>query len=149
MKPGRRAFVDTGAFYALIDRSDSFHEAAVGGFRRAATGHLVLLTTILVVGEAFTLIQRKLGQRPAVVWLRSVRESAVCVIWPPTPIGHQATGHPDEGALAVGLVGEARRNSIELSVAMRQDPALKIAPRARACGPGPAGCRRIWRSRAR
>lgn len=51
-------FVDTGAWYALIDKKDPDHSAAVG-FVRANT--LPLITTNFIFDETVTLLRKRLG----------------------------------------------------------------------------------------
>jgi len=45
------AFVDTVAWIALLNRSDSLHKAAASCFRSLATSNTYLLTTSLVLAE--------------------------------------------------------------------------------------------------
>ncbi len=52
-------FVDTSALYAVIDASDTAHEAAAAAFRELAGQDLVTHNYILV--EAVALVQRRLG----------------------------------------------------------------------------------------
>ena len=56
-----RIFIDTSAFYALLDRDDENHQKA----KRAWTGMLhsenVLVTSNYVLAETFALLQHQLG----------------------------------------------------------------------------------------
>jgi len=62
--PASRAIlVDTSAYYALADRSDQHHAAAVG-FVQANDRPLV--TTDLIVIETLNLVQARLGPPPAI-----------------------------------------------------------------------------------
>ena len=57
-------FVDTGAFYAVADRSDRHHEAAAGMFQlRARNGDLV--TSDYVFVETWCLLRARLGRDAA------------------------------------------------------------------------------------
>ena len=47
----REVFVDTGAWLAIADRGDKYHEAALGEFRRLAAERATLVTTNLVIAE--------------------------------------------------------------------------------------------------
>lgn len=71
---GRDVFVDSSAWYALIDRSDSNHVAAVQRF-----GHLIesggtMVSTVHVIGETYTLLRRRLGSRIALAFLDRGRD---------------------------------------------------------------------------
>lgn len=56
-----RVFVDTSAFYALLDATDPYHPNALEAFRRAAADGWKLETTNYVLHEAWALIQNRLG----------------------------------------------------------------------------------------
>jgi predicted nucleic acid-binding protein len=68
----RAVFVDTGAFYAALNRHDRNHRAAVGLFGRAVEEEWRLLTSNFVVAETHALILTRLGHDFAVAWLRSL-----------------------------------------------------------------------------
>jgi uncharacterized protein len=69
-----RVFVDTGAWFALADQSDSHHtEAAAVYSQLLQTGSL--LTTNLVIAETYTLIRRALGQGAALRFLENIAAS--------------------------------------------------------------------------
>ena len=68
MKPLGRAsrkpiFVDTSAFFALVDRTDRFHDLAV---RFVESNQQFLTTSNLVAQETVTLIRMRLGHEQAV-----------------------------------------------------------------------------------
>lgn len=69
-------FVDTGAWLALIDSSDHFHQQAksVYGIVLQTSKHLV--TTNLVVAETYNLVQRRVSRTSAVQFLTVLRSSA-------------------------------------------------------------------------
>ncbi len=68
-------FVDTSAWYALVDRTDPHHRdaLAIGGRLRAASRGL--LTTNHVAGESYTLLRGRLGYVAAQDFLRRIRIS--------------------------------------------------------------------------
>ena len=68
-------FVDTGAWYAIADRSDRHHHQAVQFYPEALRDHHHLTTTNLVVAETYTLIRRALGHAPAVTFLEKTAAS--------------------------------------------------------------------------
>ncbi len=59
----RPVFVDTSAWYALVDRSDRDHTSAVNSVKHLARP---LVTTNYVFDETLTLIKVKLGPRIAI-----------------------------------------------------------------------------------
>ena len=54
-------FVDTGAWYALADRSDQNHYEAVEIYPKLLSGYLPLKTTNLIIAETYILIRRGIG----------------------------------------------------------------------------------------
>lgn len=62
---GARIFVDTSAWYALIDKDDAHHETAWAMFPHLLERTKGLTTTNHVVGETYTLIRTSLGHRKA------------------------------------------------------------------------------------
>jgi len=58
-------FVDTSAFFAVIDQDDGNHERALKQWSALLVPENVLVTTNYVVVEAATLIHRRLGPRAA------------------------------------------------------------------------------------
>jgi len=59
----RAILVDTSAYFALVDRTDQHHAAAVG-FVEANDRPLV--TTDLIIVETLNLVQARLGSSPAI-----------------------------------------------------------------------------------
>ena len=57
----KTVFVDTSAFFAVLDGTDPFHSEALGAFQRAANENWQLVTTNYVVHETWALIQNRLG----------------------------------------------------------------------------------------
>ena len=68
----RSVFVDTSAFYALLDRSDRRHSAAREGFGRLAQEGRPLFTSNLVVAETYVLMRHTLGHVVAIHWLANL-----------------------------------------------------------------------------
>jgi len=68
-------FIDTGAWFALADKSDAYHEQAVAIYPGLLRGFHHLTTTNLVVAETYILIRRTLGHRPAISFLQSISAS--------------------------------------------------------------------------
>lgn len=72
-------FVDTGAFYAAINRKDQNHDTAVALFKRALDEKWRLVTSNFVVAETHALLLGRLGRDLASAWLRSVPAGVVRV----------------------------------------------------------------------
>jgi predicted nucleic acid-binding protein len=63
-------FVDTSAFYALLDAEDPHHRKSVGLFTQLGHSRTRLLTSNHVLFETYSLILNRLGRRLAHSWLR-------------------------------------------------------------------------------
>ena len=68
----RRLFVDTGAWYALIDRNDPDHKNAADFFWRNKTP---LITTNFIFDETVTLLRSRLGWAVAADFGKKLRDS--------------------------------------------------------------------------
>jgi uncharacterized protein len=69
-------FVDTSAFYALLDADDDNHERAAGAWPGIVESDEDLVTTNYVLVETFALIQNRLGLEA----VRQFREDIVPVL---------------------------------------------------------------------
>jgi uncharacterized protein len=69
----RTVFVDTGASVALADTDDQYHSIAVGAYAPLLRQVDSLVTTNLVIAESYTLIRRRLGHRPGIRFLETLR----------------------------------------------------------------------------
>lgn len=72
----REIFIDTGAWLALSDTRDQYHGRALQCYRALREQRRQLVTTNLVIGEAFILIRRAGGTQVAFRFLDAVRQSA-------------------------------------------------------------------------
>lgn len=70
----KRVFVDTGAWYALVDAADPDHDRVVEAFRVYRGG---LLTSNFVFDETLTLVRYKLGWQVAHRLGQSLRDGSV------------------------------------------------------------------------
>ena len=68
-------FVDTSAWLALADKRDKYHAMATAVYPHLLQQNPRLVTTNLVVAETFTLIRHRLGYKPGIHFLRSLRQS--------------------------------------------------------------------------
>lgn len=62
-----RVFVDTGGFYAALNRRDASHRAAARLFRRAQREHWFLFTTNVVLAESHALILARAAEQGGAV----------------------------------------------------------------------------------
>lgn len=76
----RRVLVDTSAYYALADGSDSSHNKAVELARRLAVERWRLFTTNFVLAETHALLLRRAGRELARRVVRDIREGSVSVV---------------------------------------------------------------------
>ncbi len=70
--PSRKIYIDTSAFYALIDRSDKHHATAKAVWPTLLTNDTVLLTSSDVVAETMNMLQHRLGFEAANLWHKAV-----------------------------------------------------------------------------
>ena len=68
-------FVDTGAWFALADKSDQYHSRAVKIFPKLLSSYHHLSTTNLIIAETYILIRRAIGHQPAMSFLESIAAS--------------------------------------------------------------------------
>jgi predicted nucleic acid-binding protein len=65
-------FVDTGAWFAVADKSDQFHRKAVSTLQKLTHDGFVLLTSNLVVHETVMLLTRKISKHAAITFLEKI-----------------------------------------------------------------------------
>lgn len=75
-----RVFMDTSAFYALMDRSDSNHEQAASHWASLLKKDLYLCTGNYVIVETLALLQSRLGFEAGNLWYRDVLSLAE-ILW--------------------------------------------------------------------
>ncbi len=75
-----RVFVDTSAFYALMDRSDNNYEKAADMWASLLEKNLYLYTSNYVIVETLALLQSRLGFEAANLWYRDVLDLAE-ILW--------------------------------------------------------------------
>jgi hypothetical protein len=73
----RRLFVDTGAWYALVDGKDPDHRAAATFIK---SNDIPLLTTNFIFDETVTLLKRRLGWTIAVQFGKRLRDSRLTTL---------------------------------------------------------------------
>ncbi len=67
-----KVFIDTSAFYALMDRSDSYHQSASELWVHMFDKGYYLKTSNYVTVETLALLQSRLGFEAADLWSRDV-----------------------------------------------------------------------------
>ncbi len=67
-----KVFIDTSAFYALMDRSDSYHQPASKLWAHMLDKGYYLKTSNYVTVETLALLQNRLGFEAADLWSRDV-----------------------------------------------------------------------------
>lgn len=73
-------FVDTSAFYALMDSSDKNHGVAASTWRLSLEEDLWIRTSNYVIIETTALLQSRLGMDAAIVWNRDLL-GVVEILW--------------------------------------------------------------------
>ena len=73
-------YVDTSAFYALLDRSDRFHEKAKAIWPGLLEDGINLVTTNYVVSETVTVLQYRIGFEAASLWYKDVL-GVLSILW--------------------------------------------------------------------
>lgn len=68
----KRVFVDTGAWLALADESDQYHDKAAAQAKRLHDGSHEFITTNLVIHETFMLLSRRISRKSAVAFLDKI-----------------------------------------------------------------------------
>jgi predicted nucleic acid-binding protein len=68
-------FVDSGGWVALADTRDQFHSEAIGAYPQVLQQWKRLVTTDLVIAEAYNMIRRRLGHAAGIRFLESLRRS--------------------------------------------------------------------------
>ncbi len=102
-----QVFIDTSAFYALMDRSDRYHEQAGNLWNIMLNEEIPLMTSNYITVETGALLQNRLGFEAAVVWYRDIL-GVVEVTW----IGE--TAHQTAYELWLGL-GRRRLSMVDCS----------------------------------
>jgi predicted nucleic acid-binding protein len=68
-------FVDTSAWMALADKDDSHHKEAASSYPSLLKIQRYLVTSNLVIAEAYIIILKELGHRPALDFLERIKAS--------------------------------------------------------------------------
>ena len=63
-----KQFMDTGAFIAVTDRSDQYHQRAGAHFKELLQSRHPILTTNFILDETYTRLKRRLGSNAAITF---------------------------------------------------------------------------------
>ena len=94
---GGKIFIDTSAFYALMDGSDQYHHQAGESWHTLLDEEILLTTSNYIIVETVALLQNRLGFEAADLWYRDVL-SVVDVLW----VGERANQMAYELWLSLG-----------------------------------------------
>jgi len=75
-----KVFIDTSAFYALMDRSDNNHKEAAGLWTYFLEKDFCIQTSNYIILETMALLQNRLGFEAADLWYRDVLSLAE-ILW--------------------------------------------------------------------
>lgn len=75
-----RVFVDTSAYYALVDQNDMKHGSAIATAHQLGQSGADVFTSNFVVAETHTLILNRLGRDSALVALARIYASATRIV---------------------------------------------------------------------
>jgi len=82
-----KIYVDTSAFYALIDRSDRHHKEASVLWPTLLDDNVTLITSNYVVSETIELLQNRIGFKAAKLWYKDIL--GVLDVWWINAAAHQ------------------------------------------------------------
>ena len=79
-RPVSRLLIDTSAYYALADPTDTHHEVASTIIRRLAAASVRLFTTNFLLAETHALILVRRGRAPALRALQEIERSSTTIV---------------------------------------------------------------------
>jgi len=65
----KQVFIDTGAWFAIADKSDYFHNKAIEIFKNFIKDGTVLITSNFIINETVMLLTRKISKKTAIQFL--------------------------------------------------------------------------------
>ena len=75
-----KAFIDTGAFLAIADKSDTFHELSAATYQRLVEQKAILYTSNYIIDETITLIRARVNHDAAVAFIKGFDASNIKVL---------------------------------------------------------------------
>ena len=76
----RRVFVDTSAFFAILNAKDNNHTHAISIMKQLSTQPTQLFTTNFILAETHALLLKKLGYKLALQFLDNITASTTTII---------------------------------------------------------------------
>lgn len=76
-----RLLVDSSAYFALLDRDDSYHSQTLAIQSRLIVERWRLFTTSFVLAETHALLLNRLGQHIATAFLRDLEQGTTTLVW--------------------------------------------------------------------
>lgn len=76
-----RLLVDSSAYFALLDRDDSYHSQALAIQSRLIVEGWRLFTTSFVLAETHALLLNRLSQHIATAFLRNLEQATTTLVW--------------------------------------------------------------------
>jgi predicted nucleic acid-binding protein len=121
-------FVDTSAWYALVDKDDADHEAAAAFF---ATNTVPLITTNAVFAETVTLIRYRIGHEAARIFGEKLKESSFARMVAVVPVDEERaweifTKYRDQDFSFVDCTSFATMQRMKLSDAFTFDRHFRV-----------------------
>jgi len=75
-----KIFIDTGAFLALADNSDFFHDFTTSAYQKILKQKAIVYTSNYVIDEVITLIRSRVGHDAAVAFIKGFEISRINVL---------------------------------------------------------------------
>ncbi len=85
MRDAEAVFVDTGAWIALALTMDPYHGRAVEAWAVLSQTGARLHTSVSIILETFTFLDRQTTREVAIAWRRSLETLARLRVWPVSP----------------------------------------------------------------
>jgi predicted nucleic acid-binding protein len=122
----KKLFVDTGAWLAVIDPRDQYHQPASAFYRQALQAHRHLITTNLVVAETYVNLRRSLSHAAAIGFLDTIEQSSrIECVWSRPDLEDQARQilrqYADQDFSYVDAVSFALMREMEITEAFAFD----------------------------
>jgi predicted nucleic acid-binding protein len=122
----KKLFVDTGAWLAVIDPRDQYHQPASAFYRQSLQAHRHLITTNLVVAETYVNLRWSLSHAVAIGFLDTIGQSSrIECVWSRPDLEDQARQilrqYADQDFSYVDAVSFALMREMEITEAFAFD----------------------------
>ncbi len=75
-----KVFIDTGAFLAISDKSDIFHELSATVYQKVVEQKAILYTSNYIIDETITLIRARVNHSAAVAFIKGLDDSDITIL---------------------------------------------------------------------